>query len=154
MCDYPRRIVAQPDDKTLMDLYRLHSDEVRFQVTLTWDRTKSSLAFHAAWVAILANMANKMPRELLAMMFAFGGVSALCGGLMAYMGHQNYRAARKRRWQIEENLGTGYGFVSTPGARGESFGFFRIYVVLILLHIMLAGLSFAGAMATWLKLPT
>lgn len=140
---------ARPDEKTLMDLYRLHSEEVRFQVTLTWDRTKSSLAFHAAWVAILANMVGKdIPKPLLSLMFSFGGISALLGALMAYMGHQNYRAARKRRWQIEENLDAGFGIVSTPGARSEAGPkWFRIYAALIALHVMLAALSFAGAFA-------
>lgn len=140
---------TRPDEKTLLDLYRLHSEEVRFQVNLTWDRTKSSLAFHAAWIAIVANMAGKeVPRGLLTWMFVFGGVSALLGGLMALMGHGNYRAARKRRWQIENQLDAGWGFASTPGQRrDETPAWFRIYVILIFLHALLAALSFWGALA-------
>lgn len=142
---------AEADDKRLMDLLRLHSEEVRFQVNLTWDRAKSSLAFHAAWIAIVANMAGKADlQRIVPGMFLFAAASALLGGVMVWMGHRNYRAARDRRKQVEDRLGTQFGFLSTPGARGDSGPkWFRIYIVLVLLHGLLAGLALGGACQFW-----
>lgn len=142
-----------PDEKALVDLYKLHCEEVRFQVNLTWDRAKSSLAFHAAWIAIVANMTGKVEvRHLTPGMFLFAAASAVLGAVMVQLGHQNYRSARDQRKRVEELLGVSLGIVTTPGSRGETRRqWFRIYMILVLLHAMLAGLALGGALQTWSK---
>ena len=141
-----------PDDKRLMELLRLHSEEVRFQVTLTWDRAKSSLAFHAAWIAIVANTAGRGEpyRHFAAHMFTFAFVSVMLGGFMVNMGHENYVAARERRREIERRMETQFAFVSTPGVREKSGPkWVRIYIILVMLHFFMGMLALSGAIAYW-----
>jgi hypothetical protein len=141
-------LAAVPDDQRLFDLLRLHTEEVRFQVNLTWDRAKSSLAFHAAWIAILANLTGKkdvVPPYLIFLMFAFAGISAFLGGEMVRIGHKNYRSARDRRKGIEQAMGTAYGIVTTPGDRGEGPWRTKIHVIIIAMHILMGLLALMGA---------
>lgn len=142
-----------PDDQRLFDLLKLHTEEVRFQVNLTWDRAKSSLAFHAAWIAILANLTAKrdvVSPYLIFSMFLFASLSAFMGGLMVKIGHENYRSARDRRKELEVALETKFGINTTPGDRGVGRWRVKIHVIITLMHDLLAMLALYGA---WLFRP-
>jgi hypothetical protein len=142
-----------PDDERLLDLYRLHTEEVRYQVLLSWDRAKSSMAFHTALLALIASL-DRIDRRLAVAMFLFTAVSALLGAGMIQVGHSYYRVARDQRKRVEAELKVPFGFVSTPGQRGDvRRGLERYWPkvtsILVLLHFMLAGLSLAGAFVYW-----
>lgn len=133
------------DHRELLELYRLHSEEVRFQLQLNWDRAKSSLAFHAALLTIIASL-NRIERGFVPWMFLFTAVSAILGTVMLRRSHEYYRAARDQRKRVEEKLETAFPFVTTPGMRGESHAKkLKVTTVLVALHWMIAVLSVVGA---------
>ena len=137
------------EQQHLLELLRLHAEEVRFQVQLNWDRAKSSLAFHAALLALIAGL-DRIDRRFAAWMFAFVAVSALLGAGILQVSHGYYRRARNQRRKVEAELNTAFGFVTTPGMAEGRSGLEKYWPkvtsILVLMHVMLAGLSVAGAL--------
>jgi hypothetical protein len=142
--------VNPADDKFLMDLLKLHTEEVRFQVTLTWDRAKSSLTFHAALLALTAGFKSLLGSSFAVAIFLFIGASAiLCIGILR-TSHHYYRAARNQRKRVEKQLGTAFPFVTTAVMADQEHDKFlghwpKVMTVLYLLHVMLAILAFTAA---------
>src|SRR4051812_7627468 len=138
----------QEDRERLLELYRMHTEEVRFQIQLGWDRAKSSLAFHAALLAFIVGVPKISPLYA-RWMFVFLGISALFCAVMVHLGHVYYRAARDQRRRIEEQLGETFRFVATPGQRGEARrGLDRFWpkitTILVMVHVLIAGLCLVG----------
>lgn len=140
-------------EPTLNDLLKLHSEEVRFQVQLTWDRAKSSLAFHVAVLAGTAALRGVLPTSFTVLVLGFVAISALLGARMIHVGHGYYRAARDRRAEIEAKLGPGLGFVSTPGMRNEPSSRLNVTNALILQHFLIALLAVGGLLSYLLNRP-
>lgn len=139
-----------PDERHLLDLLKLHSEEVRFQVQLNWDRAKSSLTFHVALLALTATLDKVRP--VAPWLFLFTAMSAcLCAGML-HISHRYYRAARDRRREVEKLLGTQLGFVTTPGmAKDAQAGLARYWpkvnTILLVLHAMVALLCLGAALS-------
>jgi hypothetical protein len=127
------------------ELYRLHTEEVRFQVLLNWDRAKASLAFNAALLVAGLALSSRL---------LLGSVvlSACLGAGMVELGHGYYRQARDRRAELETALGVELGFVTTRGQRGERRDTWlgrhwpKVNSVLLLAHAALALLALAGVL--------
>lgn len=135
----------------LIDFLKIHSDEVRFQVNLTWDRAKSSMTFHVTLLALTAGFKGQLGPAFATAIFAFIGISAiLCIGIL-HASHEYYRAARDQRKRVEQELGTRFPFVTTAAMAGVPHGLFlkrwpRVMTLLYLLHGMLAVLAFTAAL--------
>jgi hypothetical protein len=131
------------DESTLLELYRLHTDEVRFQVRLNWERAKASLAFNAGLLVAGLGLGSRL-------LLGFVVLSASLGAVMVHIEHGYYRHARDRRAEVEAALGVEHGFVSTRGQRGEKRDTWqgrhwpKVNSVLVLAHAGLALLALAG----------
>lgn len=140
-----------PSEPPLIDLLKLHSEEVRFQVQLNWDRAKSSLTFHVALMALIATLDKVLAKPFTVVMFVFAALSAILSARILHVSHGYYRAAREQRKAVEARLGTEFSFVTTPGMRRGERSFPNVIQVLIGMHALLALLSAAGAVAYALK---
>lgn len=145
--------MADPErPELLLELLKLHTDEVRFQVTLNWDRAKSSLTFHAGLLALVGTFSRTVGHAVTLALFAFAGLSALACARLLVISHGYYQAARDRRAEIEKRLGVDVMFGTTPTQRGESRrGFARVRIVDIVtaLHCALAILAFVCLAVYW-----
>ncbi|MGQ0508265.1 MAG: hypothetical protein ACT4TC_23445 [Myxococcaceae bacterium] len=133
------------DEKQAIELYRIHTEELRFQVQLNWDRAKSSLTFHVALVALTAGLANSAFKVYAPFLFGFIALSALISTRIMAIGHSYYRVARDHRRQIETLNALKFLPATTPGQRGEKRRLITIHNLLMGIHLLIALLALAGA---------
>ena len=134
-----------------MEQLRLHTEEVRAQVALNWDRAKTSVPLHVALLVGTGCLRDRLG-PLSVALFLFTGVSAVLGAWMLGIGHGYYRAARDRRAQIEEELGLAIRFGTTKTQRGEPQPGLQRYwpkvnTITIALHILIAAMAITAAVA-------
>lgn len=136
------------DSDRLMDLYRLQTEEVRFQVQIGWDRAKSSLTFHIALLGLIAAFGREAPKTVVVGILIFICISSAISAVMVITGHDYYRRARDQRRKIEARLGVEYGFVTTPGSTGERRNLWdtwpKITTGIVALHLLICASSFMG----------
>jgi len=136
-----------PDERReLLELLRLHTDEVKAVIHLNWDRAKSSLTFHVALFTLVGVFRNGvLAKPLAAFLFLFIGISAsLCARMLA-ISHGYYRAARDRRASIETMLNLPVRFGTTGTMRGEpQRWWFKVHNIVTLLHDLIAALALAA----------
>lgn len=88
------------DCQELIDLYRLAVDDVRFQVTLNWQRTQYYFTINTAILAAAAailRVSGSVSTLVVTLLFGIGFVTARLGRRMIAQGHSYYRRAFTRR---------------------------------------------------------
>jgi hypothetical protein len=96
------------DRAELLDLYRIAVDEVRFEVTLNWQRTQYYFTVNTAVIAVAATILRVSGIEaapVVAMLFFLGFACARLGQRMIEHGHTYYRRAVYKKTLIERLLG-------------------------------------------------
>lgn len=96
--------------RTRDELWTLHKtaiEEIRFQVTLNWDRTKFYFLFNAALFTVAGGLThfgggNSIAAE--AAIFALAGLNSFFAAHTIRKGHRYYRTARKQLKAVERKL--------------------------------------------------
>lgn len=134
-------------EKQSLELLKLHSDEVHFQIRLNWDRARAMLTFQVALLALVAGLRGLREGYYFGALIIVGFVGLAAAGIIQ-TGHTYYRSARDQRRKVEKHLGVELGFVTTPGmTRFETFGkwFPSVKNLLIVLNVAIALVSFGLA---------
>ena len=98
---------CQPDRAELYDLYRLAIDEYRFNVKLSWDRTRFFVGLNAVLVTAASALMRFIdgPAILLVAIPIIGVVVCVLGIRTARNGHNYYRRSIYKKTLIEHQLG-------------------------------------------------
>jgi hypothetical protein len=117
--------MPEGDRQEIVDLYKIATDEYRFQVTLNWNRTQYYLGLNVAIIGAgtgILKVGGVHPATvLIACVFAVGLVIALFSLIVTQRQHGYYQAARDRLKAMEEKLELPEAFTlrTTAGMRGE-----------------------------------
>lgn len=97
------------DDGLLLDLYKIHVDEYRYNVSLTWERTKFLLTLNStltvAGLTLFRFADEAVEYAFLAAIFILTILTSLLSVRVAIVGKQYYRNARRILKVVEQRLG-------------------------------------------------
>lgn len=95
--------------KELVDLYKMHVEEIRFQVKFNWDRTQYLLVFSVAILGVSATVwkpdASPFALGLVLVLFGFGAFIAFAAQVAMSQAHLYYRRAVLQKTKFEIALG-------------------------------------------------
>jgi len=94
--------------KELLDLHKIAVEEIRFEVTLNWQRTQYYFTVNTAVIAVAAGLLKSDERAAAGMvmaLFLVGCVLAYLAERMIRQGHTYYRRAVFKKALIEHLLG-------------------------------------------------
>lgn len=98
-----------PDKDTLLDLYKLHSEEIRFQLKLNWDRTQYFLVLNVGILGVAATLwkagTSDAGAAIVAALFLVGAFTASMARNAVKQGHRYYRRETVQRARVEYLLG-------------------------------------------------
>lgn len=99
---------SSPNREELLDLHKLVVEEIRFEVTLNWQRTQYYFTINTAIIAVAAGLLKINDRAsaiVVVALFVVGCVLAYLAERMIKQGHTYYRRAVFKKTLVEHLLG-------------------------------------------------
>lgn len=105
-------------EEQLLDLYKVHIDEVRFQTKFNWDRTQYFLILNIGLIGVAASIwktdISLSSLYLIALLFICGSFICILSIAAIKQGHRYYRRAVLQKSKVEVLLG--FHAVFSPGS--------------------------------------
>jgi hypothetical protein len=148
---------ASDDGNDRFELYKIATDEYRFQVTLNWSRTQYYLGLNVAIIGagtgILKLGGGHPATPLVIGVFIVGAATSALSAVVNVRQHTYYKATRGRMKRIEASLGLpeGFAIATTSGMRQEKrTGFNRLTVTRLtsIIFIILGAIDIVGIIYT------
>lgn len=136
-------MTPDPSDETLREQYSRAIAEYRFQVELNWRRSEYFFVLNVGVLIAAATMfaSDKVPSQLVAVLFAVGALLAALSFLANDVQHGYYTSARDLKQALEEKLELHEVALKTTPGQGS--GITRLGRVGTFLKIMLVALGLA-----------